>query len=148
MAPPRQTVVADIDGMGQPEVRDPGKAGFFPGPESAGLAAAPDLTWFGAGLGGAGFWMWPTARPWSWPDAGRQLASPGAAAYPFHARVGRGPEWVLSLTRSEEAAERMLPWPAGVGSCCLGIGELVIVSERGEISRGGGGAPIVTCAKC
>ena len=148
MAPPGQTVVADIDGMGQPEVRDPGKAGFFPGPEPAGLAAAPGLTWFGAGLGWTGFWVWPTARPLFWPGTGRQLASPGSAPYPFHARAGRGVRRVLSLTRSEEPAECLLPWPADVGSCCLGIGELVIVSERGEISRGGGGAPIVTCAKC
>jgi hypothetical protein len=57
MAPPGQTVVADIDGMGQPEVRDPGEAGFCPGPEPPGLGAAPGLTWFGAGLGRAGFWM-------------------------------------------------------------------------------------------
>jgi len=148
MAPPAQTVVADIDGMGQPEARDPGEAGFWPRPEPPGLCAAPSLTWFGAGLGRAGFWMWPTARPWSWPDAGRQLASPGAAPYPFRARVGHGPGWVLSLTRSEEPAECLFPRPVGLGPCCLGIGELVIVSERGETSRGGGGAPIVRCARC
>jgi hypothetical protein len=55
MAPPAQTVVADIEGMGQPEVRDLGEAGFWSGPEPPGLCAAPGPTWFGAGLGQAGF---------------------------------------------------------------------------------------------
>jgi hypothetical protein len=62
MAPPGQTVVADIDGMGQPEVRDAGEAGIWPGPEPPALCVAPVLTWFGAGLGWTGFWVWPAAR--------------------------------------------------------------------------------------
>ena len=78
VAPLGQTVVADIDGMGQSEVRDPGEGRFCPEPEPPGLCAAPGVSWFGAGLGWAGFWVWPTT-PWSWPGAGRQLASPGAA---------------------------------------------------------------------
>ena len=148
MAPPAQTVVADIDGMGQPEVRDPGEAGSWPGPEPPELCAAPGLTWFGAGLGSAGFWVRPTARLWFWPGVGRQLASPGAAPYPFDARVGNDLGWVLSLTGSEEPAECLVPCPVGLDPWWLGIGEPVTVSERGEASRGGGGAPIVRCAKC
>jgi hypothetical protein len=50
----RQTVVADTDGMGQPEGTDPGEAWFWP---------APGLTWFGDGLGRAVFWVWPEAWP-------------------------------------------------------------------------------------
>ena len=56
---------------------------FWPGPDSAGLGVAPGLTWFGAGVGWAGFWMLPTAPPWSWPSVGTQPASPGTAPYPF-----------------------------------------------------------------
>ena len=63
MAPPGQAVVADIDGMGQPEVRDPGEGGICPGPEPPGLGTAPGLIWFGAGLGLAAFWVPPTAWP-------------------------------------------------------------------------------------
>ena len=148
MAPPGQTVAADIDGMGQPEVRDPGEAWFCPGPEPPGLCAAPDLAWFEAGLGWTGFWVWPTVRPWFWPGAGRQLASPGAAPYPFAARVGNDLGWVLSLSGSEEPAECLFPAPVVLDPWGLGIGELVTVSERGEASRGGGGAPIVRYAKC
>ena len=54
----------------------------------------------------------------------------------------------MSLTRSEEPAECLLLWPVELGPWCLGIGELVTVRERWEASRGGGGAPIVRCAKC
>jgi hypothetical protein len=61
MVPPGQTVVADIDGMGQAEGTDPGEARFWLGPDPAALCTAPSLFWFGAGLGRAGTWL--TARP-------------------------------------------------------------------------------------
>jgi hypothetical protein len=61
MVPPGQTVVADIEGMGQTEGTDPGEAPFWLGPDPAALCTAPGLFWFGAGLGRA--WTWPTARP-------------------------------------------------------------------------------------
>jgi hypothetical protein len=54
----------------------------------------------------------------------------------------------LSLTWSEKAADRLLAGPGVPCAVRLGIGERVIVSVRGEASRGGGGAPKVTCAKC
>jgi hypothetical protein len=47
--------------MGQPVGRDPGEAGFWDGPNPAGLFDASGLTWFGAGLGLTG--TWPTTWP-------------------------------------------------------------------------------------
>ena len=83
MVPAGQTLVADANGRGQGKGKDPGEARFWPGPDCAGLCVAPGLTWFGAGVGWAGFWTLPSAPPWSWPSAGTQPASPGTAPYPF-----------------------------------------------------------------
>jgi hypothetical protein len=63
LAPSGQAVVADTDGRDQPAGTDPGEARFWPGADPALRCAAPGLTWFGAGFGWAGFWVWPTARP-------------------------------------------------------------------------------------
>lgn len=57
MAPPGQAGVADDDGINQLVGRDPGQAGFRDEPDPAGLCVAPGLTWFGAGLGLAWFWV-------------------------------------------------------------------------------------------
>ena len=83
MVPAGQTFVADANGKGQGIGKDPGEARFGLGPDCAGLCVAPGLSWFGAGLGQAKFWMSPTAPPWSWPSAGTQLAFPGTAPCSF-----------------------------------------------------------------
>ena len=85
MVPAGQTLVADANGSGQGNGTDPGEARFWLGTDRAGLGVAPGLTWFGAGVGWAGFWTLPTAPPWSWPSVGTQPAGPGTAPYPFRA---------------------------------------------------------------
>ena len=146
--PAGQTFVADANGRGQGKGKDPGEARFWPGPDCAGLCVASGSTGFGAGLGQAGFWVSPTAEPWSWPSVGTQLACPGTAPYPVRPRADNDPWWVLSLTGSDEAADCFLPFPVSLGRGCLGIGEPETVSACGETPRAGGGAPIVSCAKC
>ncbi len=76
------------------------------------------------------------------------MANPGTAPCPFRLGVGHALGWVWSLAGLAEPGERLPPCPVVLGPVCLGIGELVTVSVRGEASRGGGGAPIVRCAKC
>jgi len=57
MLPAGQAAVAE-GSMGQPGGAEPGEGAF-----SAGLCVAADLTWFGAGLGLAAFWVPRTAWP-------------------------------------------------------------------------------------
>ena len=80
MTPAGQAFVADANGRGQEKGKDPGEAQFWLRPDCAGVCVAPGLTWFGTGLGEAGFWVSPTAQPWSWPSEGTQPARPGTAA--------------------------------------------------------------------
>jgi hypothetical protein len=81
VVPAGQPFVAN--GRGQGKGKDPGEARFWLGPDCAGLCVAPGLTWFGAGLGQAAFWVSPTVQLLSWPSAGTQLARPGTAPCPF-----------------------------------------------------------------
>jgi hypothetical protein len=62
MLPAGQVAVTD-GSVGQPEGTEPGEDAFWAGPDPAGLCVAPGLTWFGAGLGPAAFWVRPTAWP-------------------------------------------------------------------------------------